>query len=286
MVEHYTVKTPNFRYILNIEPIKGPMRGVKIYVGNLANPCLEASLYVPDPEMDMRFIDILHICKLHKTEALQECALEYDTDKSFGTELLYSFIYIVQQMYPHVTEIQLSDASHIPCNRSIGDTLDLLTYSVALYGKTWYELKSGAHTLHNRNHRRYYDGVAEYIKPETKASMSYTQFIKYIAIGNPTTYSIISMNPTYESMYNSAKTFPEFFRSLSKTVPNETKCKFFKGWLEAFIENYVFIMREWTIELKQNSILDEAMVHLPFPILQRISHSGGKRLSRKARRRA
>lgn len=209
--------------------------------------------------MDMRFADLLPICKLHKIEALQECALEYDEEKSFGTELMYSFIHLIAHNYKHITQIQLSDASYIPCNRPMGDTLDLLTYSIGLYGKTWYELKATAHVRNNRYHKRYYDGVQEYMKPETKASTSYIQLLKMIARGNPSTYAYISDKPEYETMYTSASTFPEFFQNMSKTIPKEKKCQFFKGWLEAFIESYVLILRVWTIDLKDNDTLNTLM---------------------------
>lgn len=258
-IEYYTVKTPHFIYTLRVEEQLEPFHALKFFVGSLEKPCLEASLYLKD--IDPRFADVVHICTLYKIDALQECAIESSDEHSFGTELLYSFLSIIRTNFSHITEMRLTDASYLPCNRTTCDTLDMLTYSIALYGKTWYELKTNAHIRGYPQHNMYYDSVKTYMSPATKFDIPFSQLLKHIMIHNPDTSTKFHNNLSeYETMYNTSATFPEFFRKLSKTVPKDQKCKFFKAWLESFIEKHVHrIVREWTIDLHDNDILKNVL---------------------------
>ena len=42
---------------------------------------------------------------------------------------------------------------------------------------------------------------------------------------------------------------PEFFQRLSKTIKREERCRFFKGWLDSFIQSRVTIIREWNFDI-------------------------------------
>lgn len=249
---NYTVKTPNFSYILSVTEKKSPFHTIEFVVGEKSKPCLEASIFLPD--IDEQFKDLAEIATLQKIDALEQCALKWDEEKSFGTELLYSFIEILSSNYPHVKTIKLSDASYIPCNRR-DDTLDLLTYSIALYGKTWYELKAGAYLPFATHRTMYEKEVQKYIDPLTKTKTPFTDIFGQM-IGNTFTRDYMGNDfSTYETMYTNAHTFPEFFLRLSKKIPKKLRCKFFKGWLEFFINGYVHIGRDWYIDIQNNEIL-------------------------------
>ncbi len=253
----YYVKTPHFSYVLHTEPIKSVLNGILLYVGNKENPCLEATVYFPGGDDRLNYLTDEAL--LSKIDAIEQCALDYDNDESFGSELLFSFINMVKANYKHIKRIRLHDASYIPCNRATGDTLDLLTYSIALYGKTWYESKTGAYPVGNEKVRKLYEeSINHFISPELK---QITPFAKiYHDVGAHYARKIIDGSlSTYENMYNSSKTFPEFFKALSKTIPKHDKCKFFKGWLELFVGNYVSFPRDWIIDIESNPVLGNVL---------------------------
>lgn len=79
----------------------------------------------------------------------------YETYSS-NIELLNGFLNYIKKTYPYIKDLKLIDSTFIPCNNN--DTLDLLTYYIALYGKTWYEDKYNAYSKDN------YDKYKEQIK--------------------------------------------------------------------------------------------------------------------------
>jgi hypothetical protein len=250
---NYHVKTPNFSYTLQVKEKHSPFHTIEFLVGTNDQPCLEASLFLLDNDDALK--SILNICTLHKIDAIEKCALEFKEDKSFGTELLYSFINIIKSNFPHITIIKLSDASYIPCNRK-DDTLDLLTYSIAIHGKTWYELKSGAYLPTVQQNELYKNTVSKFTDPKTKLNIPFNEILSHMVSTGFTREYIGDDIQMYEYLYNSANTLPEFFSMLSKKIPKTLRCKFFKGWLEYFVGLHVFIGRDWLIDIKNNTLLN------------------------------
>jgi len=256
-MQTYEVKTPHFSYTLHVSEKKTPFHTLDFVVGTAPNTCLTASIFLPD--IDTRFIDLIDTCTLHTIDALEECAIKWDEEKSFGTELLYSFISILSANFPHITSIKLHDASYIPCKPHKLDTLDLITYSIALYGKTWYEQKAGAHLFLKKHQIQYETDIANYKHPFTKAKLSFLDMYKRMIINTYTRDIIGSDIKKYEELYDTSDTFPLFFKKLSKDILEENKCKFFKDWLESFVAEYVHIHREWLIPLKVNETLKSVL---------------------------
>jgi hypothetical protein len=254
----YIVKTPHFSYILNMEQKHSTLNPILFRVGDEKFPCLEATVFMPGG--DERLADLVDEAILSKIDAIEQCALEYDDEHSFGTELLFSFINLLKSSYKHVKRLRLHDASYIPCNRSSGETLDLLTYSIATQGKTWYEMKAGAYPDPNvKSSKTYNDEITNFISPEFKHSIPFIKLYSHIAGNNYAKNIIDDSFASYESMYNFANTFPDFFRSLSKAVPKQEKCKFFKGWLEYFVADYVTYPRDWIIDIDNNPTLGNVL---------------------------
>jgi len=251
----YTVNTPHYSYILNVLEKKTPFHTLEFLVGDSKNPCLTASLFLPD--IDERFIDLIDTCTLHTIDALEECAIKWDEKESFGTELLYSFISIISANFTHVTKIKLTDASYIPCKPHKTDTLDLLSYSIALYGKTWYEQKAGAYLYLEKHQTQYEKDIKEYIKSSTKSKIPFLDIYKRMIV-NTYTREFQDVKK-YETIYDASETFLDFFKKLSKLVPVKDKCKFFKDWLETFIAEYIHVNREWIIPLKSNKTLESVI---------------------------
>lgn len=249
----YSVTTPNFSYILQVSEKHTPFHTIEFLVGDAHSPCLSASIFLPG--IDERFADIVEIATLHKIDALERCALEWNETKSFGTELLYSFLHILSANFSHIHTIKLSDASYIPCNRGENDTLDLLTYSIALYGKSWYEQKAGTYLSIPKIQTQYEKDIQHYMNPLTKTNTPFNDVFGKILSNTYAREFVGNDIPLYESLYNQSSTFSEFFQKLSKRVPVKDKCTFFKGWLESFLGERVHVGRNWLIDLQSNEIL-------------------------------
>jgi hypothetical protein len=238
---------------LNIRETKEPYHTLTFSVGSKENPCLDASIFMPG--IDDRLAHLVEIATIHKIKALEECTIHYDSEKSFGTELLYSFINVLKANYPHVKKINLFDASEIICGHK--DTLDLISYSIAKHGKTWYELKVGAYPRDDVE--KYKVSVAKFVSPEFKKTVPYEDLFISL-LGNKYAEDIMKRSiTTYKIMYENANTFPEFFKALNKTVPKEDKCKFFKDWLNEFVGKHVSFMRDWIIDIENNPVLGNVL---------------------------
>ena len=226
--------------------------------GDETKPCLKLYVRIPAAD-DERMRNVSTIASLLNVEALLECLLDdinenYMRTYHFGDELLATVNYILKRFFPHVKSVELYDASYLPCNRTFNDVLDLLTYSIAIYGKTWYETKLGAYSKNPRIRELYKQQIAKYVSERFKSSINVDDFLFRITASS-NTFAREKLN-TYrsqiESMYTDAPTFPAFFQSLrdSDIVPRAEKCKFFKGWLETFIGECVpNIDRNWQYDL-------------------------------------
>jgi hypothetical protein len=180
---------------------------------------------------------------------MKDCILsDYGKEStSFAKELLTDAMSVVRNNYPHIHHISLTDSSFIPYTRD--DTLDLLHYSVGLYGKTWYESNFNAYFIPREKFIEYKCNVADYSKPETK--VPWNDFIKSI-------YGSFNMfakdvfdehDAEIHTLYDNTPTYPAFFQALSRYIQKEDKCTFFKGWFERFVESFVVIPRTWYIDL-------------------------------------
>jgi hypothetical protein len=151
-----------------------------------------------------------------------------------------------------VKYIDLYDASYMACNRAIDERLDLLTYSVALYGKTWYEIKCKAYPKNPTSRNRYSAQIADYVSESFKSKFEADKFLYENITLTSNAYAQGFLRANYEPIktsFNSAKTFPVFFRSLRDMIPPDKKCKFFIGWLKPFIEEHVRIDRSWQYDV-------------------------------------
>jgi hypothetical protein len=251
----YKIQTPHYSFILRVEEYDDSIPKHKLFVGDEKGPCLEATVF-----MASAVLFEPHICILHQIDALEECAQQdvEDDSASLGLELFYAFISIITTNYSHITHISLRDASYIPCNRRLNDTLDLLSYDIALYGKTWYEMHAGAHLPSISKQERYEKEIYTFMNPESKTDTTFSNLLKYIIKHNDYAFRIIQPNiESYERIYNDSKTFSDFFRILKKDVNRHNVCRFFKGWLELFVQDWVRIERDWLIPIHTNVTLEQ-----------------------------
>jgi hypothetical protein len=242
-------------YIATVHPKKVYDTG-HLFVGNLNNPCLSITFNLPGIRtINDRLANIdLSIASLNKIKNIKECILEDSKSpgSSFSKEMLNAVMDEIRTSFSFVRYLKLHDTSYIPCDGDY-DTLDLLFYNIALYKKTWYEQSFNAYFIPRDDYIKYKCAIENYASPETKNSYSWEGFYtKVFSTINAYAKSIIRIhNDEIELMYESAKTFPDFFIALSNFIPRSDKCKFFKDWLEMFLKDDMKIKNErtWYIDL-------------------------------------
>lgn len=257
-----------YRFEIDIrKEVAGPLNRYILKVGSDEQPCLHAIIPLkPDRNNNIeRFYNFIKYATLPNIDALHECLYEdvseeYFRKHSFGKEMLQSVIRIIKNIseFKHITHIQLTDKSYIPCNRALNDTLDLITYSIALYGQTWYESNFSAIQYPEMNETRvkllkdYDEAIKEYTSTITKEALLFNELYVYISVKNEYATKHVTDNlAKIQKMYDDAKILPEFFITLSKSLEPTNKCRFFKTWLEHFIAERIPINRTWYIPIKR-----------------------------------
>ena len=248
-------QTPHYKFQMKITKTENSHVRYNFMVGDYKQPCLEGIITLENKSSNSRYDIYNNTAKLIKLDALEECSVEdinqeYLNTHSFGKEMLDAVIFFINSQFPIIKTIRLNDTSYMPCKRDTGDTLDLLTYSIALYKKTWYEERTNAYILPKEKHEEYRRQVEEYASRDTKDKFTFYHIYSIIAEGNTLTANIIDTNKEmYKEMYEESETLPEFFKKLSKTIKREEKCRFFKGWLEEFIHKKITVTREWNFDI-------------------------------------
>lgn len=256
---NYSLNTQNYLFQLHVEDIQSPIHIRRFTIGDEKGLCLEASIIMEDA--DERFAFDKHICNVAQLDALESCLLEQsDTDAGLGTEILYGFINVLKANYPHITHLTLRDASYVPCNRLNGETLDLLTYNIAIYGKTWYEMVLGAYISNSSSKTKYEEGIKQFESEKAKANYTWEKLYVHIARNNVyAAEKIQSKLESFKKIFEESKNWSMCFEQMKKEVPKEDKCKFFKTWLEKFVYSYVPEYRDWTVNIVENPILGNVL---------------------------
>lgn len=225
-------------------------------VGSKSKPCVSLFFYLPSAESIIGS-NLLQIANLNNIEALYSCIEnEISQDEfekySFGQELMNTILLHLQKFYPYITKLKINDASYIPCNRESKDNLDLLTYSIAHYGKTWYERYYNAFLPSTMRQTQYQSEINAFISHEFKSNISWEEFLNvYVMSSSDYTNDFINNNyDILEELYNNSLTFPDFFKQLTAQIPKQKKCIFYKYWLEQFIGKYVHFDRDWIIPIR------------------------------------
>lgn len=255
-LETIKCKTEHYSFNLKIEKkldrYGNPM-SYHFLVGNDTNPCL--SLYFFSKEAKETFgPELIKVANIINIKNLKECVLDnvsnniYENN-SFAKELLDFTIQYIRTHYPHIQRFKLNDKSYIPCGEN--DTLDLITYSIALHGKTWYELNYNAYLHNNTIYKQYQTQLQKFNSSEFKKQFTWDMFcLQFLPIATDFTKGLFSKNNNqYRQIFEESSTFPDFFMKLNRTIQKKDKCKFYKFWLEQFISQYVTIIREWYFDI-------------------------------------
>jgi hypothetical protein len=246
--------TLHYKFELRLLETLTPLHKFTFYVGTKETPCLEGSIILENNSKNNRLNSMTHSASLIKIDALQECSLEDISDEymakySFGKELLDSILFFINSQFPSIKRISLNDASYIPCLRNKHDTLDLLIYSIALYKKTWYEEKVNAYIEPKEKYDKYRQQVELYGSAQTKNTFTFIDIYKLVVHYDFAKEIFDTHYKDFEKDFKMSETLPEFFRIISRKIPREMKCRFFKDWLTTFISSMIHIERTWYIDL-------------------------------------
>jgi hypothetical protein len=264
--QYLEFQTPHYTFHMTVEIETGIHKKYTFLVGNKESPCIEGNVILENLSGNTRFEYLTNTARLLKIDALEECALNdiqegYMRKYSFGTELLEAFLFFINSQFATITSIELTDTSYIPCSRIRNESLDLLSYSIATHGKTWYEDKFNAYIQPKKRYDEYRKQVEVYTSNETKNEYTFDEFYEHYMT---TSYvkNYINTHGSFEdytTMFDESATFPEFFSKLSKYIQPNDKCSFYKLWLQNFIGKYVSIERKWYIDLYPKITILEKM---------------------------
>ena len=172
-------------------------------------------------------------------DVFYNCVID-DSQTARAKGLLELAIQYVKK-FPHIQSLKLHDSSYHDYKGAINHQLDLLSYSVALYGKTWYEIHLNAFSEDYVIYRKEVDAYM---------SAKMTDWLIFFYSNIITGYSfdiVMKDEEIYEAMYNSSNTYPEFFQKVNNHLGRDPI--FFRWWLNNFICSFVNIPRYWYIPL-------------------------------------
>jgi hypothetical protein len=253
------VQSRHYEYVMSVKHnITPPLHTVQCNVRCGNKNCLDVQITLENLSSNDRFDIHQNSAVINRVESHKSCITDkgytedYIAAHSIGQELLKDILYYIHINYPSITRIKLNDMSSIPC--SPVESLDLITYSIALYGKTWYEQKMGAYIENKQKYVMYRGRVERYMSKETKASLSWIDMLGKMTPKSKNIYMDEMLQKhaaKWEELFNKSETLPLFFIELSKHIPRAKKCIFFKGWLEAMIKSYVSPIEDiWMIEVE------------------------------------
>jgi hypothetical protein len=239
----------SFKVFIHARCYNNICNNVYLYIGSPTLPCF--SLSIPF------IMDNPQVANMCNVKRIREC-LNKDVDDdtwekySFPVEAINKIIEILHSQFPSVKFIKLEDESHIECSYNPLDKLDLLYYSVALYGKSWYEKNFDAYFIPRDKFIDYKCKSKELQTLKKKQSIPFDTIEKLIIDkGSDYAYNMLRLhNNDFRNMYEQSDTIPEFFLKLSKFIPKNDKCLMFKEWIKHFVIKHVGeIDRKWVIDV-------------------------------------
>ena len=228
----------------------GGSRAKKLAEG--AKGCLEITIY--------NYNNIYQnntIADLVSIQSEESCNLSGNLQKGKGTlHMINTAFHVCMRMFPWITIFKFTDTSSKTCVSNKPTTgVSLSAYSIALYGKTWYERSFGAEVM-DLDDRKKYKGYIERLSMETYKNMPwnvfYTNFIINYGRNNPKDQINLELIKEY---YLGSKTYREFFDLLQYNIKNkEELCLTLQLWVEDVIKHL------FDASLSLNSVLLKAWV--------------------------
>jgi len=233
--KHYHVKVGNYKFNISVyvKDQRGIYQQYTVYVGGTKKGCVEITGSTePIDEMYKRIIDHTKAYISHVTYA-KTCSLEKELEKGLGTRIMLKLALSFVKKHFNVAEFCLQDASNFACNNR---WISLAHYSIALYGKTWYERYFNARLPQDKIYKKYRQDISYFSSPDKKTSIE--AFIQVYAKDQENDQLFIKL-------FNESKTYNEFFQSLHKQHVNF--CEVTYKWLSDFVKHQVNVPDHWVI---------------------------------------
>lgn len=235
---------------------------ITIYIGGHTKYCIYGFVIKQGSIMAERY-DV-SIGDFSKIQFTIECSLEHVFRRGIDTNIILKvFLSYIYKHYPYVKQLNFEDASYRRCDT--GEIIDLAEMSYITTGKTWYEKHFGASVAPQS---RAMVANIESKFQEIKGGMSWDECKSYI------TNELPIEEAEMKQLYDTVKTWQDFFGPLRDRIGIESFCPFVAPWLEIFMKAHFkkrFIQIPYHIPIKENII---EFTEVPY------TH-GGKRFTRK-----
>jgi len=171
-----------------------------------------------------------------------------------GKECMDGILDAIRTQHPAVRTVEIYENTYLYGMMPNKETMDLSAYSVALYGKTWYEMNWNAEPKNPynecRNPSEYHAQVEYYVSKDTKLSMEWPDMYCSILMSSIYTNDMLSLHDRlFEEIFHSTSTIPEFFIKMSTIIPSDKRICFFQYWLASFINRYITFDNIWIVTL-------------------------------------
>jgi hypothetical protein len=190
--------------------------------------------------------DIVTKAKIAHIQSEPECGVGSILEDGDTANFIKASLQLCKHLFPSLKRIEFDDMSNIDCGisknvkppRHFEKPFPLSYFSIAKYGKTWYEQKFGAKMINEEAYKQYREATKILKNP---IGIDFYKFISQLRIA-PEQARIL------EHYFDPSITWHEFFNR----VPKQLQCFSFDGWLTTFIIkllNITYIERGWYIDI-------------------------------------
>lgn len=183
-----------------------------------------------------------------------ECSLGVHLEKGSGTiTMIKAAMRAAHADVPQIDDFYFDDMSHIDCNdknmlksppRKPIRPVNLACFSIAYYGKTWYEMRFNATMIDSERYKQYRESMTFLTDPGKKLP-----FVQFLQIIKPPAEHISEL----KGWYTTSNTYREFFES----IPKDKRCDILYYWIEPFIKHYLkdtYSEKGWKINIKRMDV--------------------------------
>lgn len=251
---HLTIKK---RYLFDIKTMRDDY-----------SKLLSASFYLGGPNIrciEINYMSGFDFAKLSSIAFDKRCNILQNLLDGSGTHHMINtcFQFIKQQYGDKIKYLKLDDTSKKDCPD--GNFIVLFSYSIAYYGKTWYEKHYNAYLFDEKKQ----DDYKKYLERLTSEEFK----IKYQS-------EVLGLLPhdILRTLFISTSTFQDFFNQIKTIIQGHNNlCDFSADWLDTIIDYFIFDQTmsnykiDWVIPLeniKTNDLTIETTLEHQYTIVK------------------